>query len=921
MMTEAPVPFGTLLRRHRLAAGLSQEALAERAGLSARAVRALEGGQRRAPHPHTVRQLARALRLAPADRARLEAAVARRLAPAPPDPAATNLPLTLTSFIGRAAELAEVRRLLGTTRLLTLTGAGGVGKTRLALAAAQTVRADYPDGVWLVELAALTDPALVTPAVAAALGVREQPDRPLLTTLTAALAARRLLLALDNCEHLLAACAPLVDALLRAGPGLRVLATSREALGVPGEVAWRVPSLALPEPLAAAGGADTAALPRAEAVRLFVERARAARPDFALTHGNAAAVAEVCRRLDGIPLAIELAAARVSLLTVEQIAARLDDRFRLLTGGGRTAPSRQQTLRATSDWSHDLLTEPERALFRRLAVFAGGWTLEVAETVCSMQQAVGSGSSALPSQLPTAYRLLPAGDVLDLLGRLVDKSLVLVDQQGGEVRYRLHETMRQYAAERLQEAGELATARRRHAAWSLALAERAEPELEGADQLAWFARLDAEHDNLRAALAWSLEENPQAGLRLAGGLWPFWRVRAHFTEGERWLDSLLARAPEPTAPRAKALLGAALLSEQARTGATRARLEEALPLCRALGDRRLLALALRELGFLLSEYGPNARGQALLEEGLALARADGDERGLGASLFMLAGAAARDGDHARARALGEASLPVLRRVGDRWMLSRALSFLGIVALRAGDCARARAFWEEALPLAQEAGAPNLMAMLRVRLGWAALWQGDTVRAEVEYEAARTLAQRHAVGARLADALAGLGRVAQVRGDGGRATALLTEGLALHAERGAVDGVGEAQYGLGLAARDQGDAARAADWLRRSLAVRWETDDRPGIATCLEGLATVAAGGGRPARAARLLGAAEALRRAIGSPMPLVELPACEAAVRAARAALGEAAVAAAWAEGRALTLEEAVAEALAGEPTGADGPA
>jgi non-specific serine/threonine protein kinase len=918
MVSDASPSFSTVLRSYRLAAGLSQQELAERAGLSLRAVSDLERGRRRAPYPDTVRRLARALRLTTAERARLEAASRRQAGASgitPPGPdRVTNLPIQVTSFVGREQEMVEVERLLAATRLLTLTGAGGCGKTRLALQVAGSVADAHADGVWLVDLAPLTDPTLVGQAVAAALGLQESTGQPIVSRLLAVLTAKRLLLVLDNCEHLIEACARLADALLRGCPGVTILATSREPLGIAGEVAWRVPSLSLPAESDTAAPSEPEDLAVYEAIRLFVERTASMQPRFTLTPQNAPAVVQICRRLDGIPLAIELAAARTRMLTVEQIAARLDDRFRLLTGGGRTSPSRQQTLRATNDWSHDLLTGSERALFRRLAVFAGGWTLEAAE-------AVGAGEG------------VDGPDVLDVLGQLVEKSLVLVDEAGAEARYRLLETVRQYAAEKLEEAGEEANVRARHAGWCLALTERAERRLEGADQLVWFARLDAERDNLRAALEWSLDADPQAGLRLAGGIWPFWQLRAHYAEGERWLDNVIARAPEPTAPRAKALLGAGLLARaQARKTIARAWLEEALPLCRALGDRRQLALALRELGYLLGEQGDRARGRALLEEGFALARADGDERGLGAALFMLAGVAAQDGNAARARALGEASLLTLRRVGDRWLLGRALGFLGIVALEGGDCARARALWEEALPLAQALGAPNLTAVHHVRLGWAALWQGDAERAEAHYESVRTLAERHALPTSLAHALTGLGRAAQVRGDGARATALLAESLAIHVERGATQGIGEAQYGLGLAARDLGDWARATICLRESLAVRRAADDRTGIATCLEGLATVAAEQGRPDRTARLLGAAEALRRAIGSPMPPVERPAFEAAARTARAALSEAAFAAAWAEGRMLPLEEAIAEALApdeatagaprpAEMTSGDGPA
>jgi predicted ATPase len=386
------------------------------------------------------------------------------------DARANNLPLPLTSFVGREPELAEVARLLGAARLLTLTGAGGVGKTRLAVQVAANVLDNYPAGAWFVDLAPLADPALVTPTAAGVLNIRETPGQPLLATLAEALRPRRLLLILDNCEHLVAAAVELAARLLQTCPELRVLATSREALGVSGATTYRVPSLRLPDPQHVP---DLPRLPQYEAVRLFMDRALAVQPSFQVTNVNAPALVELCVRLDGIPLAIELAAARVRVLSLEQIAARLDDRFRLLTGGSRTALPRQQTLRALIDWSYDLLTSGERRLLGRLAVFAGGWTLEAAEAVCA-----GAG--------------VDEPEVLDLLTRLVDKSVVLYEEPsaGGAsdgARYRLLETLRQYAGEKLRAAGdpEATEPARRRLGYFLALAERAEPELKGARQLAW----------------------------------------------------------------------------------------------------------------------------------------------------------------------------------------------------------------------------------------------------------------------------------------------------------------------------------------------------------------------------------------------------------------------------------------------------
>lgn len=418
-----------------------------------------------------------------------------------------NLPVQLTTFIGREHQMAEAKRLLATTRLLTLTGPGGTGKTRLSLQMAADVLDAFPDGVWLVELAPLSDAALVPQTVASTWSVREQPGRPLLETLSDYLRAKSLLLILDNCEHLIDACAQLAETLLRACPHLKLLPSSREALGVAGETAYRVPSLSLPDPHQPL---SVESLSRYEAAQLFVDRARAVQPHFSLTAHNLSAVAQICQRLDGIPLALELAAARVKLFAVEQIALRLDDRFRLLTGGSRTALPRQQTLRALIDWSYDLLPVAERGALARLSVFAGGWTFGAAEAVIGPE-------------------------ALDLLSHLVDKSLVVVDElaEAPETRYRLLETIRQYARDKLLESGEAPMVRDRHLRHYLLVAEVAEPKLEGPEMLPALNQLEAELDNIRAALEWTLDRSPQAAVQLAARLTFFWQRRGHVPEGRR----------------------------------------------------------------------------------------------------------------------------------------------------------------------------------------------------------------------------------------------------------------------------------------------------------------------------------------------------------------------------------------------------
>jgi predicted ATPase len=742
--------------------------------------------------------------------------------PAPPDappgrhaPAAAptgDLPVYLTTFVGREAESAEVAGLLAGTRLLTLTGAGGCGKTRLAVHVAAGLLGAYPAGVRFVDLAPLADAGLVAPTVLASLGARELRGRPPLAALTDYLGARAALLVLDNCEHLVAACAHLAETVLRACPHARILATGRETLGVAGETVWRVPSLEAPDP----GRAEAPdVLVRYPAVRLFVERARAVRSEFRLTDDNAPAVARVCQRLDGIPLAIELAAARVAVLTVDQIVDRLHDRFHLLTGGSRTALGRQQTLRAAVDWSHQLLAEPERVALRRLAVFAGGWTLEAAEAVCA-----GAAASGYP---------IDGRDVLDLLASLVRKSLVLTDQPGPETRYRLLETIRQYAEEQLSAAGELAEARQRHLAWCVRLAEAAEPELLGPRDAVWFDRLEAEVDNLRAALRWSIESRDgDSGLRLAGALGWFWYVRGYAAEARDWLARRL-EVPTDASPAVH-------------------------------------ARALFVTGRLTALQGDNVAARSLLAESITIFRELNDETGLGVALHALAHATS---GHAEEHALLDESVALLRRSGHAWELARSLHCLGNARLSEGQAASARGLHEEALALFRRTGNGWGISQGLIGVGTVAARLGDYPRARDLY--GQALAIRRAMGHRvLADLLNALGAVARAQGDRRGAAAFFRESLTL--------------------ARDVGD--------------RWEG------AFALAGIAAVA---DRPSRAVRLLATADAVRAALGAPLPPADQADYDRDVDAARSRLGADAFAAAWDEGRAMTPDQALAEALEGD--------
>jgi non-specific serine/threonine protein kinase len=745
------------------------------------------------------------------------------------DAAPRALPAQLTSFVGRERDLAELARVLadreGTHRLVTLVGPAGVGKTRLALELAARLGPGSAE-IALVELAPLVDPDLLPRAVAAALGVREQPGEALVETIAAAVADRRALLLLDNCEHLVEACAPLVERLLRACPRLRVLATSRERLDVPGEATHRVTGLALP-----AEGAPAEEVARSEAGRLFLERARLLVPELALDQPGAAALAAICRRLDGIPLAIELAATAARALALGEIAARLDDRFRLLGYGGRTAVPRHRTLRAAIDWSHQLLDDGEQALFRGLAVFVGGFALDAVEAV--------HGSDALP-------RLL----------RLVDKSLVVAERRGAGERYRMLETIRQYAEEKLVDAGEAAALRDRHRDWFLGLAERGMAGLIGPRQLEWLDRIEEEHDNLRAALSWCQADPAGAEQeeRLASALGRFWSERGYLAEGSGWLAHAAARRPGAVSPARGQALGWAGLLEHNRGESERglALLEEGVAILRRTTARVALSLSLRHLVLVGVSLGEDRR-EVLLEEALANARAAGDRRETGLGLIYLARRAISRGDVGDARRLADEALVTLRGL-DPASQEQALATLGLVALAGGDHERARTLFQEALELAR-----------------------------------RTDDRMYA-----AEALGYLSDVARARGDLGEARRRCSEAAA---------GLRASQY-------------------------------RPELGAVLVRLAGLEAVGGDARRAARWAGACDRFRgaaaAAAASGWPQTQwgwtLAQHERDLALVRGRLAGEAFAAAFADGQALELGQALDEALAlpteppRRPMGGDGP-
>jgi non-specific serine/threonine protein kinase len=713
--------FGQALQHHRHVARLTQAELAERAGLSEREVSDLERGLRRNPQRATVRLLIAALALAPEQAEELELAAR----PRPPrteqvvhSAARHNLPAERSSFVGRREEIARLERLVdpriveaSAIRLVTLTGAGGCGKTRLAIQLARRLVTAFPDGVWFVDLSPIASASLLPAAVLSVIGGRESSDRTPLESLLQCVRGRNLLLILDNCEHLVNACAEMSDALLNASSSLRVVATSREALRVPGEVAFRVPSLETPE---TGTWVDPRDLLDYAAVRLFCDRVCQVDVDFSLTAETTAAVADICRRLDGIPLALELAAARAAGLSVHDIATRLDDCFHLLKGGSRTALERHRTLRAAIDWSHELLSPLEQALFRRLSVFASGWTLEAAEKVCDGEP-------------------LPRTTILDTLMRLVDQSLVNVQVEDGRTRYRFLETVRVYAAERLQDSAEAATLQIRYRDWCLDLAERAGPGLEGADQFAWLRLLMVEHDNIRAAVDACVREAAlsEPELRLVGAMARFWFSHRP-DEGRRRLAAALERAAVTPRPARVAALTWRAVFEFSFGDLARGRdlARQAVAEARAAGDTRLAARALRVLALAIDDSRPADRVR-LLEEALELARAGGGAGDVAVHLAWLSAAVADDGDLQRARALAEESDGFGRASGDTWRRVIPILQLGWLAIAEDRLDEAELHFRTAVDLGTGWGG-FYGALGMVGLGQVSLRRGETEQARTLY---------------------------------------------------------------------------------------------------------------------------------------------------------------------------------------------
>ncbi len=783
------------------------------------------------------------------------ASVPRNLVQRATDSATTNLPAPLSSFVGRETELGILTAMLDEHRLVTLTGAGGCGKTRLALEGCSRILDRFEHGIWMVDLAPSSDAQFVPQAVAAAFELKESVGRGVEDVVEDYLRAKEILLVLDNCEHVLDAIAPLAETWLRIGAGVRLLATSREALGITGETILVVPTLAVPDAAESATAEDVS---RSEAVQLFVKRARAVCPGFDLTDDDASFVSEICRRLDGIPLALEMAAARMKVLTARDLAARLDARLNVLVGSGRTGLPHHRTLHGLIDWSYEHLDEKEKAVLRRLSVFAGGWTLTAAEAVCSDE-------------------VVERWEVLDLFTRLMDKSLVEHDPDKslrcGQARYRMLETLREFTLTQLKEAGEETALRRRHQTYFVALAETAAPHLMGSDQLVWLARLDADYENLRLGFERNESDHDERRLRLVASLITYWDIRGYWSQGRA-------------------------LSAQALTG------------MRSVNSTLTHARALSAAGFLAWRQGDLPEARAQHAKSMALFRALDDRQGIADSLKNHAIMAMSGCDYSAARAHSEESLSIANELGDQRIMATALVNLGLVDRYDNEISTARVRLEEGLSIARELGDRRLMAIAHMNLGTVAFDQKDFPLTKAHYEEVLSIA--HELGDRrlLAVAHHNLGGLADGQGDLATAESQYRESQSAFRDLGDRDGIASAAENLGRVASRQGLHAGARVHYKSAVLAFRDLGDTRGVAASLGCLGTLAARLGRSSRAARILGTSDRYWTEVGGEPESRDKREFEETITLTKEALGATAFSVEWARGREMSIDEAIEYAL-----------
>jgi predicted ATPase/transcriptional regulator with XRE-family HTH domain len=939
-----PQSFGVVLRSLRRDAGLSQEALAERANISWRTISDLERGIKRKPQQETRRLLADALGLSPDDRAQFDAAargernVTLSIVAVPPPPASDLLPVPLAPLLGRTDEIDALCARLRTeeVRLITVTGPGGVGKTRVALAVAAAMCDEISDGVWFVPLAAIRDPALTAPTIAHAIGLEERSGQAIEDALRQRLRNSSGLLVLDNFEQI-ATAGGIVSGMLTACPHLRILVTSRSALRVYGEHEYPLGPLPVPDP-----ASDARIIAQSPAVELFRQRATAIRPSFAISPLNAASVAAICARLDGLPLAIELVAARTRLFSPADILARLvggrdDARLALLTDGARDAPTRQRTMREAIAWSYELLTEDEQTLFASLSVFVGGWTLDAAIAVCHPDnpQAIEDGIAAL-----------------------IDHSMIRTSERGtGEVRFAMLETIREFGWQHLTAHADRDVIEDRHCAWFTALAERTGDALDGPAQVTAVGRLIEEYDNLRAALATARARNDTSrGLRLAVALAPFWERYGYYAEGCAWLDLFLQHTDDAAAVApalvVRALNAAGMLAaEQGDTTRAAALLAEAQARALTLGDETELATALKHLGHIAEIRGEfdlaiehlgdaiarhrrlgDERGVAAglialgttqrrlgaytaarmtYEESLSLHRQRGNQRGVAQSLFNLGTVAYHFNELPRATLLLGQSLAIYQEMEEKPGIGACLGNLGLVAWKQHEFSRSLALQEQALAVWRKIGDKRATANALNNIGLILHRQGDLDRAEEIH--AESLGLRREIGDLwgITMSLNNLGTVAAARGDRGRGIALCEEGLALRRQHGHRQGVAESTYHLAIIVLDDGDPARAGALLRESLGIYSAMRAPAHTAACLIALGGLAGTRGNDATAIRLCAAGDALYTSVATPMRPEARAAADRTLATARSHMDDATFGIAWETGRSMPLDNAVEEALA----------